>query len=276
MPDIYEYLDYRKFLRDFYKEKKSLKSGFSYQVFANRAGFKSKSFLVHVMEGKANMSMDSVFGVANVIGLKGKAFHYFENLVKFNQANEPAYKSHFLSLLAGYSKGKKARTIHENEYEFYSTWYHNTIRELITIVNFNADYSFLGRLVIPPITEFQARKSVELLLKLGLIIKKGDKYKQVDKLLTTGDEVKSTAITKFHIENLNLVKQALEKIPVEQREISCIVGGMSENCFSVIKKEVQVFRKKIMEIIENDQEEAEKVYHINFQIVPTSRKKREQ
>lgn len=272
---IFDYLDYREFLRDFYNEKKNQKSGFSYQVFANKAGFKSKSFLVHVIEGKANLSTDSVFKVARLIGLKGKAFLYFETLVKFNQAENPSHKSHYLALLAGYNKGKRARMIMDNEYEFYSTWYHNTIRELVTIVNFNEDYNLLGHLLIPSISEYQARKSVELLLRLGLIHKKGDLYEQSDKLITTGDEIKSTAITKFHFENLNIMKQALEKIPMEQRDISCIVGGMSESCFIVIKKEIQTFRKKIMDIIENDQQKAEKVYHINFQIVPTSTKKRE-
>lgn len=155
------------------------------------------------MEGKANLSKKSVFALAKTIGLKGKAFHYFENLVEFNQAKNPIHKSHFLSVLATYTKGKKARRIHENEYEFYSKWYHNTIRELVTIVVFKEDYNYLGRLVVPAITEYQAKKSVELLLGLGLIEKKGNLYKQTDKSITTGEEVVSTAVTNFHIENLS-------------------------------------------------------------------------
>ncbi len=52
MPNIFNYMDYREFLEDFYDEQKSANKAFSYQYFANKAGFKSKSFIKLVIDGK--------------------------------------------------------------------------------------------------------------------------------------------------------------------------------------------------------------------------------
>jgi len=67
MPNIYDYVNYRDFLRDFYREKKTENPSFSYQQFARSAGFGSKSFLPHVIEGKKNLSDDSLFRLKTVV-----------------------------------------------------------------------------------------------------------------------------------------------------------------------------------------------------------------
>ena len=41
MPNIFNYSDYRKFLADFYKDKKASTPSFSYQNFSRQAGFMS-------------------------------------------------------------------------------------------------------------------------------------------------------------------------------------------------------------------------------------------
>lgn len=272
LPVIFDYLDYRSFIRDYYQIKKNISKSFSYQVFANKAGFKSKSFLVHVIDGKSNLSKESVWGVGKAIGLEGDALNYFETLVTFNQATKPQQKTYSLGQLKSFRKAVKARTIVDREYEFYSKWYHNTIREVLTIIEFDNDYEKIAQSICPPITASEAKKSVELLLQLGLIRKTGNKFEQTDKVITTGDEIQSLAISNFHLKNLSLAQEAQDRLPSKDRDISCIVGGMSEECFLNIKKEIQEFRKKVIKIISDDVKKPDKVYHINFQVFPTTRK----
>ena len=129
MPSIYDYLDYREFLKDYYAAKKAVFPSFSYSLFAKSAGFKSKSFLPHVIEGKRDLSQDSIFKIANALKLSGKSFSYFEDLVGFNQAKDASQKSHFFFKLSSYKKAAKARFIQQTQYEYFSKWYHLTIRE---------------------------------------------------------------------------------------------------------------------------------------------------
>jgi len=51
MKSIFEYLDYRQFLADYYADRKIAEPSFSYKVWADAAGFKAKDFLWRVLRG---------------------------------------------------------------------------------------------------------------------------------------------------------------------------------------------------------------------------------
>ncbi len=271
MPNIFNYIDYREYLEDFYIEQKSSNKAFSYQYFANKTGFKSKSFIKLVIDGKKNLTEDSVKKLNTVLNLNEKAFSYFGHLVAFNQSTSVQQRNYYFEKLIQYNKRSSARIIMNQQYEFYSKWYYNAIRELVAKVDFHEDYELLGKLLKPAISEKKARDAVKLLLKLGLIQKKEDRYVQSDSLITTGDEVRSLAITNFHLENLALASTAIETVPSSGRDISCIVAGLSDEGFDLVKEEIRNFRKRLLQIASH-QEASNRVYHINFQFIPVSEK----
>lgn len=272
MPEIYEYLDYREFLRDYFNAQKAKSPYFSYKYLANKAGFKSKSFFHEVLNGKKNLSRDSIFALRNVLGLTDKAFSYFELLVAFNQAVDHKQKDHFFHQLVGYNSRNKARLFTRAQYEVCSHWYHMTIREVATIADFKEDYERLGKMLHPSISARKARQSIRLLLKLGLLRKSGKngRYEQTDRLVTTGDEVHSLAVHNFHLQNMALAAESIDTVPRRQRDISSVVLGLSAEGFETVKTEIQKFRKKLLEISEKENG-INKVYHANFQIFPTTR-----
>lgn len=274
MPNIFQFLNYRDYLKAFYGEEKVRNKAFSFQKMAWKAGFRSKSFFNEVIAGKKNISPTSVFSVAQALGLEGEAFAYFEGLVAFNQAKSLAERNRWFRHLSGFHKRGKTQLVTRDQFEFYSEWYHNTIRELVTILDFNEDYGLLGRLVKPAISAGKARDSVKLLVRLGLLVRAKSRYRQSDAAITTGEEVKALAIAAFHARNMNLAVESLESSPAAERDISCIVAGLSEAGFATVKAEIQAFRKKLIGIITNDVP-ATRVYHINFQAYPTSEKNHE-
>jgi uncharacterized protein (TIGR02147 family) len=273
MPNIYNYLNYREFLYDYYSEKKREKPAYSYQVFAQKAGFKSKSFIADVIDGEKNLSEESIFALGNAIELNESDFAYFKTLVAFNQAKTNSQKDHFFKLLVKSNKLVTARLVLSDKYEFYSCWYHNTVRELVTFVDFNDDFGLLGRHVQPAITARQAKKSVELLTKLGFIRKEGPRYVQTDPDITTGDTVSSLAVENFHLQNLNLAGESIDTCPAQHRDISCLIATLSLEQVEEIKNEVRDFRKKLVSMINGttkDTVKGRRVYHINMQMFPTS------
>jgi len=269
MPAIYNYLNYREFLHDYYQERKRTHPGFSYQVLANKAGFKSKSFLAHVIDGEKNLSEESAVALGAAINLKEKELVYFELLVAFNQAKTHTQKDQLFSRIAQMNSVTRSRLVSRNQYDFYSRWYHNTIRELAAIIDFKDDFSLLARYVKPRITARQACQSVNLLLRLGMIKKNDGRYVQSDPDITTGDTVQSFAIENFHLQNLNLAGQSLDICPAQQRDLSCMVVGLSQENFMRIKDEIRSFRKKLVQII-GTEKKPDRVYHIAMQLFPTS------
>ena len=70
MRPITEYSDYRKYMRDYYEERKK-GSYFSWREFAKLAGFTSSGYLKLVCDGKTRLSRGGAAKVAGAMGLTG-------------------------------------------------------------------------------------------------------------------------------------------------------------------------------------------------------------
>jgi uncharacterized protein (TIGR02147 family) len=269
MVNIFEYTDYRQFLQEYYNDRKAQNPTFSYEVFARKAGFKSKGFLHHILTGKRNLSKNAMFAISTAMGLDEKAFSYFQQMVAYNQAKSPGEKTFFFKKLMEASPKSPAKLLQEGFFEFYSQWYYNTIRELITLVRFKEDYALLGNMLNPPISAAQAKKAVQLLLQLGLVEKTRTGYVATHQAITTGDEAVAMATRDFHGQNMELAKVAMDTADPEERDLSCLIVALPEAGFQSLKTEIQAFRKKLMRMADA-MTGPNRIYHINFQFFPTS------
>jgi uncharacterized protein (TIGR02147 family) len=270
MVKVFDYTDFRQFLQDFYTYRKAQNPTFSYEVFARKAGFKSKGFLHHILSGKRNLSKNAMFSLATAMQLDEKSFAFFQTMVTYNQAKNPAEKAFFFKKLMESSPKSAAKQLQEGSYEFYSQWYYNTIRELITLIRFKEDYAFLGSLLNPPISASQAKKAVSLLLQLGLVEKTRTGYIPTHKAITTGDEAQAMATRDFHGQNMLLATEAMDTADQAERDLSCLIVALPESGFEVLKTEIQAFRKRLMRMADS-MNDPNRVYHINFQFFPTSK-----
>ncbi len=269
MVDIYEYIDYRKLLKDLYEEKKSQFPFFSYRYIAQKVGFSSAGFFVNVIQRKRNISSEFIFKFAQVFKLKRNETEYFELLVLFDQAKNHDQKKYYFEKILS-SKKSKIKVTDAQHYEFYSTWYHTAIRELLDVYKFEGDFAELAKRVSPPITPTEARKSIELLEKMGFI-KKSDQgqYSQTDEFITTGYEAKSVAITNFLVSTIDLARKAIDRYPREERSMSTLSFSCSPDGYKQIDERLKTFRREILEIVRADKNR-DRVYHVNFHVFPLS------
>lgn len=272
MPNVFMYTDYRKYLADWFEEKKKAQPAFSYASFAQKAGFSDRGFLHNVIHGKRDLTKESLVKVSQAIGHLKAEGEYFENLVFFNKASDFKDRTYFYEKLNGVKGTEKAavkaQQTRKDQYEFYSQWYHSAIRSLVDMYPFKDDYRWLAKNVFPPIASRQAKKSVQLLEKLGLIRKQKDRsYKLTSKSITTGNEIVSLAAQNFHKEATDLAKNALYNLPGTKRNITGLTLGISEKTYHKICEEIQQFRSKIVQIAEQD-EEADRTYQLNFHLFP--------
>jgi uncharacterized protein (TIGR02147 family) len=275
MTSVFTYNDFRKFLADYYQEKKSKVLSFSYHNFSKKAGFASKSFVFNVIQGKKNLSSSSIVKLCEAMELNKHESSYFEKLVFFNQAANFKERAFFFEQLNAIQlrdkEGTIARKIRQDQYEYYSKWYHVTIRSLIDLFRFKDDYKRLARLVYPAITQQQAKKSVLLLERLGLIEKCRDGFFRVtNKLITTGKEVESHAILQYHIENMKLAENAIKTLPKDKRNVSGLTLGISQETYKKACELLFECQEQILSLAAKDKA-ADRVYQLNFHFFPLSR-----
>ena len=271
--NLYAYRDYRRFLRDWYTRTKKARGSFSFRAFSKRAGFKSPNFFKLVMDGERNLTEESLAKFVTGLRLNKQEQEFFRNLVFFTQAKTHDEKNLFYRRLLQSSEFSQLKTLERDQYEFYSTWYHPVIRELVTSPEFDGTFEWLARKLHPPILPEQAKKSIELLEKLGMIKKAGAaRWQQTNPLLTTGPEVQSLTLMNYHQNLLGLAREVLPLIPSSQRDISALTLGISDDKIPMLKKKIQAFRQEILKYVSLEKQ-PDTVVLLNIQMLPVTQAK---
>lgn len=268
---VFEYLDYRKFLSDYYKLKKADNPAFSLRAFSDRIGFKAKDFISRVMQGTKNLSAQSIQKIVSGLKLGKREAAYFENLVWFNQAESTEEKNSWFEKMQNelkivkFAKGQHLLAFYQ--YQVYSHWRHLAVRSLIGMNGFRGDYSLLAKSVHPHISVEEARESVKLLENCHLVKKKEDgSYILVNKDITTGDSTSKIALRGFHQKSIALGADSID-MPPGIRNISGLTLGISQSGYEKIVERLNAFRKEIAQIADED-EKADKVYQLELLLFP--------
>lgn len=270
MDPVYEYSDYRIFIKDYYEERKAESPAFSYRYLAQKAGINSAPFFKFLIDGKRNLTHETVGKVATALKLDEKEREYFENLVFFNQAKTTKDKSRFFDKLIALRKTHNTRHIGSEKYEYFSEWYHCAVRELAALGNFRDDFAKLGAAMRPAISAIRAQESVDLLLRLGFLRKENGKYHQADPLLSTGYGIEDYQVIRFQIKMLRMAIEAFERTMAQERSMSSVTFSLSRGTYLALVKEMRAFRARVMELVGKD-ESPEMVYHLNIGLFPLSK-----
>ena len=268
---IFEYDNYRSYLRDLYHYYKETKPQFSYRYFSQKAGFRSPNFLQLVIEGKRNLSPESIERFTNALKLTKKEAEFFRILVHLNQARTLGEKKIYAEQLMQFRPFRYIHPLRQDQYRYYTDWYNIPIRELTMLSEFSEDPSWIARRLIPPISPQQAQKALDLLLQLGLIKRdESGRLVQTDAFISTGDEVTSTSVANYHRAMIEKGAEALDRFPGPDRDISSVTMALSDKNFQEIKALIQRFRKELLAIADQDRA-PEGVYQVNFQLFPLAK-----
>lgn len=266
---VFEYLDSRQFLRDYYAHHKEHEYGFSYRVLARRAGCRSSNFAHLVLQGKRNLSEASALRFAEACGLKGAEVEYFADLVAFNQAQSQREKEHCYERLTKHAQFRRVHKLTEAQGAYFSKWYIPAIRELAARPDFRADPAWLSQMLVPSISEAQAKRALATLNTLGLLVEGASgKVTRVEGLLSSAGPLGHHLVA-FHRKMLERASEAIELIDREEREIASLTVCVSEQRMMELKEEIRAFRKRLLQTAEAD-DRPERVVQIGFQLFPLS------
>lgn len=274
MLSVFKYSNYRTFLADYYNQRKQENHNFSYKVFSDKAGFCDKGFIHSLINDRRNMSKQSIYRLAQAMGLKPAESDYFENLVAFNQATDLKEQNHYFEKLCQIKNTGKAagvaKILRQDQYEYFSKWYYPVIRSLINRGRFKDDFQLLAKSVHPRIRPKDAKKAVQTLEKLGLIIRNKDGvYRLAEKTVTTEKEISSLAARNFHAEMAKLGHRAICELPKDRRYLTGMTLGISRKTYDAMCDRVNAFGAEMIAMAAKDNE-ADRVYHMNIQLFPVS------
>lgn len=272
---IYEYDNYRDFLKDAYFDLKQTKKAFSFRYFSKLAGFTSPNMLKRVIDGQRNLTEDSIEKFATALKLNKGEGLFFRNLVRLNQAKTVDEKQFYTREILKSKAYNKIHPLSESQYNYLRKWYFVTIREMVSLPSFKEDPDWISKKLDPPVSAMEVKRAIEEMLQLGILYRNQEgQLSQTDKFIMTADEVVSSAAAEFHREMMKRAAESIDRVPREKRELSALTISISEETAKRLKAMIQEFRKRLMEVATEDQS-PQSVYQLNFHLFPLVDMKKE-
>lgn len=270
MPDLYSYIDYRKFLKDYYEEQKAKDPKFSHRYFTMKVGFSSSGYFSDVLAGKKNLSGAFTLKFAKALKLGKEEEEYFVNLVSFNQAKTLEEKNRYYEKMM--TTGKvKVDVVDRDKHEYFRSWQYAAVREALHYLSVKDDYKHLGKALDPPIAAKDAKKAIEVLVSLGLIVRdQAGAWRPTSGNLKMGGSIDALGLSNYHKSTLELVVRALDAFPPEQRGFSTLTLPLTGDKIRKAKLAIKNLRMYLLALAENGTR-ADRVYQFNFQMFPVTR-----
>jgi uncharacterized protein (TIGR02147 family) len=274
LPEVYDYLDYRRFLSDFYDAKKKLNPLYSYRVFARKAGFNNQGFFIDVVKRRKKLSDNAAKKMIKGMDLADDRARYFKYLVKYDHAKDGEEKELLLKKLLEF----KSKTLFNNvslQYaNYYLKWYNPVIREIIAIEGFDGDYKKLADKIFPRVNVAQVKESVSVLEALGIIKKNAEKGYKVTLMKLRPNVVELREVIKnLHRRWIEHSVKAIDAIEPEDRYISSLMAGLPAEIVPELTRKFEELKEYVLATAQQHEKDPKKdmrIYQFNFQLFPRS------
>jgi len=271
LPRVYDYTDFREYLRDIYQARKQKDRRFSQRYIARCVGASSSGWFSDVINGRIPLTATYHRALVTLLGLRPREADFFELLVLYTQTDNLEDKNRYLGKLLGF-KDVEPLLVSKKKFDFYRHWYYTAIRELLLYIDFCGDYGALAALLEPVIRPTEVRQAIETLEAIGLITKdeKGC-YRPVDRTVSKDSAFQSVHWRNFVTSMMKLAIESVDRFAAKERDISSVTIGLSESGWKIACNEVALLRKRLLALSERDSD-SERIVQCNFQLFPLTKK----
>jgi uncharacterized protein (TIGR02147 family) len=272
------YLNYRDYLEAIFHALKQIDSQYTYFDFAEDAGLGRNNLMNALVRNRRPLTLKTAKKIVQHLGLVGRERQYFEALVEHSYARDPIEREAILRKMVMLKGSLVANELDRWQLEFFSHWSNAVLLELMSLEDSTLEPEWFQEQVRPKITVDEIRHGLELLCRIGYAKRDEEKNKyiplQTD--VSTGPEVASVAMIRYHQTLLDLARAAVVDVPSEQREINSLVLSVTQEEFEAIKASIQEFSQKIFDSHPpQTPDSTSRVVQISMQVFPLTRCKGE-
>lgn len=265
---LFEYDNFRVFLKDYFEEEKRLRPAFSQRWFAQKAGFKSTGFCSLIVSGARKLGDTSIPRLVEATGLVGVPAEFLDALIRYNQAGTLEGREAWFALLKRLRMEGGRAVISSRQFPFWERWYHVAIRELAVHSDWKGDYSRLAGLVRPKITSDEAKESVRRLEEVGLLVCRPDGAWEQAHPVVSGEGTPPALLREFKREMTLRALEAMDSLPPSKRHFSTSTFSVSLQTYRILCERIDRLRSEILQIATDEAPEI--VLQANFQVFPIS------
>jgi uncharacterized protein (TIGR02147 family) len=271
-PNIFAYIDYKNYLTDWRKAEKVIHPGLTHEYLCAALGQKNRSYFNDLEKGRKMIGAEVLDRLVKLLRLHGDEARYFRAIVGYGQRATPQEREYWFEQVVQLNNTPFIQ-LDKNAFAYFGGWQHACVRSLLDTIDTEGDCALISQRFYNRITERQARESIDLLLKMGLIGKNtAGHLKPTDKILTTGDNAKGGFIRRYLLANHDMFRTILEKDEPETHSSTLETLSVSPKGLERIMKRIKQFRSEIQSIVHKDENKATRVFQFAIHAYPVSRK----
>jgi len=273
-PLVRNYQDYRRFLKDWFEFKKSLRPSFSYRRFSALLGLKSPNYMQLVLTGQRNMSVELAQKFAKLCSLSMAQTDYFIALVQLESFQNDEQKIEFEKQVLVARKKMATTYLDQLKSEILGTWYHMLVRELVLLPNFEPSGEYISQQLCGLITVNEAENSLRKLVEAGFVKPTVDgagvtHYVQTHHALDTGDDgvFSKHLMQQHHGETLTAWGKSLAKFNANESELGLLHIPIASEKIPELKLRIRKFQDEIIGWLESEKN-PDRVIQLGTYLIP--------
>ena len=257
-PSVFEYSNYRSYLRDRFLWQQKKRPGWSYGAWARKLGLKSPSTLTMILKGERNPSDELVESLSQSLSLKTPEREFFHNLVRLERTSRDVGMnvlvmerlSHALNEMR---PGQTFTLLDHEQFALISHWYFYAIREMVRIPDFEETPEWIQSRLRYELGVREIKEALRILMKIGLLSRDpSGKLIQAQGILNTSSDIANEGMRRFHEETLHNASESVRKCESLKREITGATFGIRLGDLRKIKDDIRKFQEELLGRYDSD------------------------
>lgn len=262
--------DYRDFLKSYYDKRKEEMPFYSYRMMGDKLGLDS-SYLYRVLQKKQHLPAHALPAAKDILALNGRSAEYFDLLYSAAVSKDKGKREELMAKALAL-RDVDRHSLEAAELKLLRNWWIPAVRAYLELNGGVVNIKQIANDICPPITEAQAEDAVEILKEVGLVKKLASgKLALTEAHLTAGGPEKAAAVREFQKQVLSLASDALDNIPVNERNISTLTLSVDQSCFEDLGDMLREFRRLVQKRVD-EAKNPDRVMQLSMAFYPVARK----
>lgn len=269
MKNFSDVADYRDLLKSYYEQRKKEMPFYSYRMMGDKLGLDS-SYLYRVLQKKQHLPAHVIPAAKELLDFDGRSAEYFDLLVAAGVAKSADKKAELMAKAVAL-RDVERHSLQQAELKLLENWWIPAVRAYLELNGGVVNIKKIAKDLCPPITEEQAAEAIETLKEIGLVknVTSG-RLALTDAHLTVGGQEKSAAVRHFQKQVLFLASEALETVPVNERNISTLTLSVDQACFDDLGEMLREFRRLVQKRVD-ESKRPDRVMQLSMAFYPVTK-----
>lgn len=243
---IFEYSNYRSYLKTVLVEKNKINPQFSLRAFSRFIQM-SHGQLSMVLQGKKHISEDTALNISHRLQLNEKEADYFCHLVRLESAKTVQSKEFIQKRLESLHPKQTFHTLTLDAFKIISDWHHYALLEMTELDTFKPSSAWIAKRL--QISKTEVELALERLERLELIRKKNNTWIKTNEFFSVKSDLKNDALKKFHKQILEKALESLDSQEVAERKFGSITMSLDPSKLKEAEKRMQEFRLELAKFL---------------------------